>query len=134
VVIAESLEEKQLWRERAQLEKKVERKEKIIQNTRVRLKSGWTFGEEQTLSDEAEEIQREMNDIREEITAVDRRIRRVEREGLGSGEREAKAIELAAKEAKEFACGLEEARQRKKEAEETISELEAKLKEVVYRA
>lgn len=75
----------------------------MIQNTRARLKSRWTFGEEQTLSDEAEEIQREMGDIREEITEVDGRIWRVEREGIGWREKEAKAMELAAKEAKEFA-------------------------------
>lgn len=129
VVMAETLEEKQLWKERARLEKRVERKEKMIQNTRARVKSGWVIGEEQTLHDEAEEIQREVDDIREEITVVDRRIRRAERDGLGSDEKEAKAIELAAKEAKEDAYGLEQARQKKKEAEETIEELETKLKE-----
>lgn len=32
-VVPESLEEKQLWKERAQLEKKIERREKMIHNT-----------------------------------------------------------------------------------------------------
>lgn len=83
VVMVETLEEKRLWKERAGLEKRVERKEKMIQNTRARVKSGWVIGEEQTLHDEAEEIQREVDDIREEITVVDRRIRRAERDQGG---------------------------------------------------
>lgn len=47
-VVPESLEEKQLWKERAQLEKKIERREKMIHNTltnmrqRIALDSGFS--------------------------------------------------------------------------------------------
>jgi prefoldin subunit 5 len=64
----------------------------------------------QTLKDEADEIQREIEELREEITSVDREIRVAEREACVKGPEEAKAIELAAKEAKEFAQALEQAR------------------------
>lgn len=71
VVMAESMEEKQLWKERAQMEKRIERKEKMIYNARERLKSGWVLDETQALNDEIDETQAEIDMTREEITAVD---------------------------------------------------------------
>jgi hypothetical protein len=132
-VVPESSEERRLWKERGLLEVQIEKKEKMIDNTRQRLRSGWGVQGKQTLNDEADEIQREIEELREEITLVDREIRVAERERCVEGPEEAKAIELAAKEAKEFAQASEQARQRKKEAEETIWELEWKGRSVQAR-
>jgi hypothetical protein len=127
--VPESSEERRLWKKRGLLEVQIEKKEKMIDNTRQRLKSEWVVQGKQTLKDEADEIQREIDELREEITLVDREIRAAEKDACVEGSEEAKAIELAAKEAKEFAYALEQARQRKKEAEQTISEFEARVKE-----
>lgn len=56
LVFPESSEEKRLWNERTQLEWQIEKKEKMIHNTRERLKAGWGVRGEQTLNDEAGEI------------------------------------------------------------------------------
>jgi hypothetical protein len=128
-VFPESGEEKRLWNERAQLEWQIEKKEKMIHNTRERLKTGWRVCGEQTLNDEAEEIQREISELREEITLVDREIRVAEKDASVEGLEE-KATEVAAKEAKEYALRLGEARQRMEAEARIISELEGKLKHV----
>jgi hypothetical protein len=61
---------------------------------------------------------------------VDRAIRESEIDGLEEGEWEAKVTELVAKEPKEYACALGQARQRMEEETRTIRDLERKLKEV----
>jgi hypothetical protein len=129
LVVPESSEERRLWKERRLLEVQIEKKEKMMDNIRVLLKGGWGVQGQQTLSDEADEMQREIVELREEITLVDREIRAAEKDG-SKGLDEAKALELVAKEAKEYAYALGQARQRLKEEEEKICELEAKLKDV----
>ena len=134
-VVPESLEEKQLWKERAQLEKKIERREKMIHNTQERLKCGLVgSNERETLEDESGNIKVEVEGLREEITMIDRKIRQAEskaaRDGPEGEKEEAKAIELAAKRAKEYAQALGEARERMEEEAQRINDLEAKLKEV----
>lgn len=128
-VIPESSGERRLWKERRLLEVQIEKKEKMIDNTRALLKGGWEVQGRQTLSEEADEVQGEIKDLREEITLVDREIRAAEKDGSEEVD-EAKALELVAKEAKEYAQALGQARQRLKEEEEKICELEAKLKGV----
>lgn len=101
-VVPESSEETRLWKERALLEVQIEKKEKMTHNTRERLRAGWGVQGRQTLNDEAEEIQREIDELREEITFVDREIRAAEK--AGSKELEGvKGMELTAREAKECA-------------------------------
>lgn len=67
------------------MEKKIERKKKIIYNSKERLKSGWVVSETQTLKDGLVEIQTEIDRIREEDTAVDREIRTAEENGSEEG-------------------------------------------------
>lgn len=133
VLIPETLEEKQLWHERAVVEKKIERKEKMIHNAKERLKSGWV-PQEQRLNDEMDEIQAEIDWAREEMTGLDRRIRAAEKSGEENGSEwekwEAKAKYVAAKQAKRYSQALGQARKRRDEEERRISELEAKLKSV----
>jgi hypothetical protein len=120
--VPESSEERRLWKERAARgADREEGKDDRQHATAVEVGMGSVR--------EANEIQREVDELREEITLVDREIRVAEKDACIKGSEGAKAIELAAKEAKEFAYALEQARQRKKEAEQTISELEAKVKE-----
>jgi gas vesicle protein len=80
LVVPESSEERRLWKERGLLEVQIEKKEKMIDNTRQRLKSEWVVQGKQTLKDEANEIQREVDELREEITLVDREIRVAEKD------------------------------------------------------
>lgn len=128
-VVPESSEETRLWKERALLEVQIEKKEKMTHNTRERLRAGWGVQGRQTLNDEAEEIQREIDELREEITFVDREIRAAEK--AGSKELEGvKGMELTAREAKECAYALGQARRRMEAEARTISELEEKLREV----
>lgn len=125
-VVPESSEEKRLWKERGLLEVQIEKKEKMIRNTRERLKAGRGVQGRQTLCDEADEIQREIDELREEITFADREIRAAERNG--SKEREgATATESRAREAKECAHELVQARMRMAASVWTVSELEGKL-------
>lgn len=131
-VVPESGEETRLWKERALLEVQIEKKEKMIHNTRERLRVGWGVQGRQVLNDEAEEMQREINELREEITLVDREIRATERDDSKELE-EAKATDLTSREAREakgYAYALGEARKRMEAEARTISELERKLKEV----
>lgn len=126
----ESKEEELLWEKRGRMEKRIERKERMIYNAQERLNCGWKIGVFEKVEDEIGMMQEEIGRIRGEIALVDRKIRAAERKELEEGEEEAKAINLVAEEAKEYAYALGQARQRMKDEEKKICELEAKLKGV----
>lgn len=67
-VVAESSKERRLWKERGLLEVQIEKKGKMLHNTKELLKSkggvqGWT-----ELMEEANEMGRDIDELREEIT------------------------------------------------------------------
>lgn len=78
-IVPESGKEKRLWKERALLEVQI-KKEKMIGNTRARLKADFGVQGRQELENEANEIKREIDKLREEVTTVDREIQAVEKE------------------------------------------------------
>lgn len=134
-IIPESSEEKRLWMERGRLEQGIERKEKVIHNAQERLlKARWLWKDDRPVLESVVATTRiEIDKLREDITAVDEEIRAGElsewKEAIRNDE-EAKAMEAAAREAKEISHALGEARQRMKVEAQNISELEAKLKRV----
>jgi hypothetical protein len=130
IVLEESEEEKLLWEKRTLLEKKIEKKMKMICNGRERLDCGGRIGVFERVEEEIGMMQEEIGRIRDEIALVDRKIRVAEREELGRRREEARGVDLVAKEAKEYADALGQARQRMEAETRTIRDLERKLKEV----
>jgi predicted nucleic acid-binding Zn-ribbon protein len=109
----ESKEEKLLWEKRSWMGKIVEKEEKMMHNAQELMKSDWTRADErQALRDEVNKMQREIQEVRAKIALVDRAIRESGIDGLEEGEWEAKVTKLVAKEPKEYACALGQARQR----------------------
>lgn len=134
-VVPESSEERRLWTERGLLEVQIGKKEKMMDNTRALLKGGWGVQGRQTLSDEADELEREMWELREEITLVDREIRAAEKDGWkemdGSKEmEEARTKESKARQKEECFRALVQARMRMEADGRKIDELEGKLREM----
>lgn len=129
-VLEESEEEKLLWEKRTLLEKKIEKKMKMIYNGRERLDCGGRIGVFERVEEERGMMQEEIGRIRDEIALVDRKIRVAEREELGKRKEEARGVDLVAKEAMEYAEALGQGRQRMEAEARTIRDLERKLKEV----
>lgn len=123
----QSEEEKLLWEKRARMERKIEKKEKMIHNARERLDCGWDIGVFERLEQEIGIMQEEIGSIRVKITFMDRQIRAVEKGELAEGREKVEARDLAAKEAKEYTDALGQARQRMDTEAQTIRELERKL-------
>jgi hypothetical protein len=130
VVLQESEEEKLLWEKRTLLERKIEKKEKMIYNGQERLNCGGKIGVFERVEEEIETMQEEIGRIRDVIAVVDREIRAAERRELEEKREQAKANDLVAQEAKEYANALGQARQRVEVETQTIRDLERKLKEV----
>jgi len=128
-VVPESSEEKRLWKERALLEVRIEKKEKMIGNARARLKAEWGVQGRQELENEANEIKREIDELREEISTVDGEIRAVEKDGSNELEG-ATTKESKARQKEECFRTLVQARMRTEADARTIAELEGKLKEM----
>jgi len=129
-VLEESEEEKILWEKRALLEKKIEKKMKMIDNGRERLACGGRIGVFERVEQEIGIMQEEIGRIRDEIALVDRKIRVAERKEIEERREEAEGVDWVAKEAKEYADALGRARQRMEAEVRTIRDLERKLKEV----
>jgi hypothetical protein len=123
-------EQELLWEERRSLERKIEKRAKMLENARERLNCRWVLDDFEEVESEVREMETEVRDIREEISVVDRKIRKAEREGLEEEERAKKVAKLADEEAKMYTLALEEARQKEGEMAGTISKIEAKLKEM----
>lgn len=112
------------------MERKIEKKEKIIHNAREQLDSRWKIGVFKRLDKEIGMMQNEIGSIRVEITLVDRKIRAVEKAESVEARESAQAIDIVAEEAKGYAYALGQARQRLEREAQTICELESKLEEV----
>jgi predicted nucleic acid-binding Zn-ribbon protein len=130
VVLPESNEEKLLWQDRAQLEKKIEKREKMLHNARERLNCRWVLDDFDKVEDEVRDMEEEVRNIREEMSVVDRKIRVAEREGSEEEEKVANSTKLVEEEAKAYRLALGEARQKREEMVGTISKIEARLKEM----
>jgi hypothetical protein len=77
----ESREEEVLWAKRTQLEKRVEKREKMIYNAREVIGSALTWNvARQILKDEVEKMEKEIQAIRTNVVLVDREIRVAEME------------------------------------------------------
>jgi hypothetical protein len=112
VVLEESEEEKMLWEKRTLLEKKIEKKMKMIHNGRERLDCGGRIGVFERVEEEIGMMQEDIGRIRDEIALVDRKIRVAERKEMEERREEAEGVDWVAKEAKEYADALGQARQR----------------------
>lgn len=128
-IVPESGEEKRLWKERALLEVQIDKKEKMIGNTRARLKATFGVQGRQELENEADEMKREIDELREEITTVDREIRAVEKEMSREAE-EAPTKESKARQREECFRMLAQTRMKMEADARTITELEGKLREM----
>jgi hypothetical protein len=76
-----SEEEKLLWEKRERMEKRIEKKEKMLYNAQQRLNCRWILDDFEKVESEVREMEEEVRDIREEMSGVDRKIRMAEREG-----------------------------------------------------
>jgi hypothetical protein len=130
VVLQESEEEKLLWEKRTLLEKKIEKKMKMIHNGQERLDNGGRIDVFERVEEEIGMMQEEISGIRDEIALVDRKIRAAERREFGETKQEAMVNDLVAQEAKEYADALGQSRQRMEAEIRTMRDLDRKLKEV----
>jgi hypothetical protein len=125
--------EEVLWAKRTQLEKRVEKREKMIYNAQEVIGSALTWNvARQILRDEVEKMEKEIQALRTNMVLVDREIRVAETESDESeeGKEEADAMELAAREAKGYAHAVRQERQRMEDEVRRMGELEAKLEAV----